>query len=173
MLRRLLPLLALATGLIGLLSSGCAGYRLGTDAELAFSTLYIAPVEMRTLLPQAQPILANSLKSAFTENGRVTVVNSANDADAVLRITVRDYHREVATVRPGDTGLARKFIVTLNAEVTLLETKTGKEFFSKRAITVKRDVFTDSGQQQAEYQILPLLAQDLADKVSHAVLDTW
>jgi len=38
---------------------------------------------------------------------------------------------------------------------------------------VKRDVYTDSGQQQAEYQILPLLAEDLAAKASHAVLDTW
>ena len=47
-----------------------------------------------------------------------------------------------------------------------------------------RDAYTDSGQKlptgisvsgqlQSEYQALPLLADALADKVAHAVLDVW
>ena len=61
----------------------------------------------------------------------------------------------------------------MTAEATLTDNRNGKDLFTARKLTVKRDAYTDSGQQQAEYQILPLLAEDLAAKVSHAVLDTW
>jgi len=152
---------------------GCQSYRLGTSAQLSFRSLYIAPITMRALLPQAQPILSTHVREAFARDGRVTLVNDAGQAEATLQILVRDYHREVATVRPGDTGLARKFQVTLTAEATLIDNRTGQPLFESRPIVSTRDVFTDRGQQQAEYQILPLLAQDLAQKTAHAVLDTW
>jgi hypothetical protein len=38
---------------------------------------------------------------------------------------------------------------------------------------VQREAFTDSGQLQSEYQTLPLLAESLAAKVTHAALDVW
>ncbi|MCF7689039.1 MAG: hypothetical protein K9M98_15425 [Cephaloticoccus sp.] len=128
---------------------------------------------MRALIPQAQPILGSHLRYGFLRDGRISLVNSSPEADAILQITVRDYQHSVATVRPGDTGLARKLEVNMTAEITLTETKSGRDLIHQRIVTVKRDVFTDSGQQQAEYQILPLLAEDLAAKVAHTVLDTW
>jgi hypothetical protein len=76
-------------------------------------------------------------------------------------------------VRPGDTGLPRKLDVTLTAELTLRDNRSGTDRFTRRPVTVKRQLFTDSGQVQAEYQLLPLLAADLAEKARHAVLDVW
>jgi hypothetical protein len=153
--------------------TGCGHYQLGNGSQLSFSTLYVAPFRMHALVPQAQPIMVAQIRDAFIQDGRIALVNQADLADVALHVTVRDYHREVATARPGDTGLARKFVITLTVEATLIETATGKEMFHNRPIIVKRDVYTDSGQQQAEYQILPLLAQDLAEKLTHSVLDTW
>lgn len=160
-------------GLAVLLTAGCAGYRLGTGSQLEFSTLHVAPVQMKALVPQAQPILTSAIRDAFMKDGRLALVSHPAADGASLQVIVRDYRRDVATVRPGDTGLARKFIVTLTVEASLANPADGRIFFTGRVIEVKRDVFTDSGQQQAEYQILPLLAQDLADKLTHAVLDTW
>ena len=128
---------------------------------------------MVALVPQAEAIISTQLRTAFLHDGRLTLENSPAAADATLTVVIRDYYREVGTVRPSDTGLARKFIITMTAEATLTNNRNGKDFFTARKLTVKRDVYTDSGQQQAEYQILPLLAEDLAAKVSHAVLDTW
>lgn len=153
--------------------TGCSSYQLGTASNLTFATLYVAPVKMVALVPQAEPIISTQLRTVFLHDGRLTLENSTAVADATLSVIVRDYYREVGTVRPGDTGLARKFIITMTAEATLTDNRTGQDYFTARKLSVKRDVYTDSGQQQAEYQILPLLAQDLAAKVSHAVLDTW
>jgi hypothetical protein len=163
------------TGIFTVLSTllGCGHYQLGSGGKLSFSTLYVAPFTMRALIPQALPIMGAQVRDAFIQDGRVQLVNQADDAEVSLQVTVRDYHREVATVRPGDTGLARKFVISLTVEATLVETATGNELFHNRTMIVKRDVYTDSGQQQAEYQILPLLAQDMAQKLTHAVLDTW
>ncbi len=173
---RTLPLLALPLSVVLLgiaVLTGCSHYRLGTGQNLAFQTLYVAPVENKTMLPQAVALVSTALRDEFLRDGRVTLVNSPEQADATLTLTLSDYHRDVATVRPGDTGLARTFTLTLGATVTLHDNRAGRDLFSKRPVDAGRDAYTDSGQLQSEYQSLPLLAGALAKKISHAALDVW
>lgn len=155
------------------LFGGCSHYQLGTAGKLPFTTLYVEPVENKTLLPQARAIVSTQIREALERDGRVQLVNSASGADATLQITIRDYHRDIASVRENDTGLARKFTLTLGVNCTLHDNRAGKDLFTDRVVSVQRDAFTDGGQLQSEYQALPLLAQALADKVTHAVLDVW
>ncbi len=168
--RRRCSLLAAAT-LLGL--AACAHYQLGTKTQLAFTTLYVAPVENRALIPQAQALVATEVREALVKDGRVTLVGSPEAADATLRVTLAGYQREVAAANSADTGLARKFALHLRATCTLTDNRSGRPLFANREIIVTKDAFTDSGQLQAEYQTLPLLAGALADKVAHAVLDVW
>jgi hypothetical protein len=153
--------------------AGCAGYRLGTDGAPKFATLFIAPVGSETMLPQAQVLVTTQLREAFLRDGRVSLVNSAAAADAVLQVTLTGYGREVAVSRPNDTGLARRFDVTLKAQATLTDNRTKQALLAKRTLTAQRGVFTDSGLVPAEYETLPLLAELLAKEATHAVLDTW
>lgn len=166
-----LPLLCLCTALLCL--AGCSHYQLGTESKLAFSTLYVEPVANRTLLPQAQAIVSTQLREALGRDGRVALVNSAAEADATLTVVIRNYHRDVRAVREDDTGLARKFSLVLETECTLHDNRASRDLFTGRVVSVTRDAFTDSGQLQSEYQTLPLLAEALAQKVSHTVLDVW
>jgi hypothetical protein len=168
---RLLKSLLTVALLLG--GSACSHYRLGTGAAPDFTTIHVAPVLSRALIPQAQPLVSAQIREAFIRDGRVTPENNAAIADVVLTVTLLSYAREVATVRPGDTGLARKFDVTLTAELTLRDNRSGTDRFTRRLVAVKRQLFTDSGQVQAEYELLPLLAADLAKKARHAVLDVW
>ncbi len=157
--------------LLGL--TGCSHYQLGTGGKLAFATLYVEPVVNHTQLPQAHAVVGTQVREALLQDGRVSLVNSADTADATLEIVISDYHREVASVRAIDTGLARKFTLTLGATCTLRDRRTGNALFTQRLVNVQRDAFTDGGQLQSEYQTLPLLAEALAAKVAHAVLDVW
>ena len=160
----------LICAMVGL--AGCAQYQLGTSANVAFTTLYVEPVTSETLLPQARAIVSTQLREAFARDGRVTLVNSADAADATLLVTLRDYHRDVASVLENDTGLARKFTLTLEVGCTL-KTRAGENLFTDRIVQAQRDAFTDRGQLQSEYQTVPLLAEALSKKVVHAVLDVW
>jgi hypothetical protein len=164
--------LAAALALLFLVA-GCAHYQLGTGSQTSFRTVYIEPVANRTLLPQSQPLLSSRLRETFARDGRVALANSAAAADATLTVVISEYHREVAAVREGDTGLARKFNVTLGTLCTLRDNRTGRLLFENRPVSAVREVFTDSGQLQAEFQTLPLLADALALKVAHAALDVW
>ena len=158
-----------------LLCASCSHYQLGTGAagKLAFHTLYLEPVENKTLLPQARALVSTQLREAFARDPRVTLVNSPDAADATLSVTITSYRRDVLTVREGDTGLARKFNLTLAALCTLRSRRESKALFENRPVEVQRESFTDSGQLQSEYQTLPLLAESLAAKVTHAALDVW
>ena len=166
-----LPVLCLLSALLGL--AGCAHYQLGTSAKLGFTTLYVAPVANKTMLPQAQAIVSTQLRAAFLQDGRVTLVNSPDEADVTLRVVLHDYHREVTAARENDTGLARKFNLILGTECTLHDNRSHRDLFAARPVSVTREVFTDSGQLQAEYQDVPLLAESLARQVTHTVLDVW
>jgi hypothetical protein len=172
----------LASALWLSLAAGCSHYELGSSARLPFHTLYVTPVANKVLLPQAQAIVSTQLRRKFEEDGRVELVDSAADADATLTVVITDYHREIAAVRENDTGLASKFVLTLGVTCTLRDNNSSKPFFEKRVVTVQEGSYTDNGmpssvapgdQLQSEYNTLPLLADALADKVSHVVLDVW
>lgn len=169
--RVFLCFLIACTSILGL--SGCAHYNLGTGGAPAFRTLYIEPVTNKTLLPQSHAILSTRLRETFARDGRTSLLNSDAGADATLTVVINTYEREVAAVREGDTGLARKFNVTLGALCTLRDNRSGKTLFENRPIAAVREVFTDPGLIQAEYQTLPLLAESLSAKIAHAALDLW
>jgi len=156
-----------------LLLAACAHYQLGTGGRLAFATLYVEPVENKTMLPQSAALVGGQLRESFLRDGRVTLVNSPAGADATLHVTLTDYSRAVAAQRSDDTGLARKLQLTLQAECTLRDNRTGRVFFARRPVDAVREAYTDSGQLQSEYNTAPLLASSLADNVAHAVLDVW
>lgn len=155
------------------LFAGCSHYGLGTGAKLSFRSVYIPPVENRSDAPAAAALMSTLLRDEFLRDGRVQLVNSPEAAEATLSLVLVSYSRVAATARPGDTGLARKFAVTLAGKVTLQDNRDGKVLFTGRPVDAVRDVFTDSGQLPSEAQALPLLAGDLAKKVAHAALDVW
>lgn len=163
------PLLLLACAFV---LCGCSHYQLGTGSTLAFRTLAVEPVANRTQLPQAQALLSTRLREGFARDARITLAD-ASAADAVLTVTITSYVREVAAAREDDTGLARKFNVTLGATCTLRNRLTGAVIFRDRPVQAVREVFTDSGQLQAEYQTLPLLVEALTQRIVHVTLDQW
>ena len=169
--RILVPVFVLV-GIFALLN-GCANYQLGTGATTKFSTLFIAPVASKAVIPQAQVLVSTQIREAFIRDGRVTLVDSAEAADAVLQVSLVGYDRTVSVARADDTGLARRFDVALQAHATLTDNRHKKTYFSDRALTAKRGVFVDSGLVPAEYEAMPLLAEKLADEAVHTVLDVW
>lgn len=164
---------------LGLLSSvlcstsGCANYQLGTGATAKFTSLYVAPVTSEALIPQARVLVATQVREALIRDGRVTLADSPEQADAVLTIVLSSYNRQVVVSQQDDTGRARRFDVTLLAHATLVNTRTKEHYFTQRPLEAKRGIFTDSGLVPSEYDGLPLLAESLANETVHAVLDTW
>jgi outer membrane lipopolysaccharide assembly protein LptE/RlpB len=169
-----LPLAALFCAVaLGLGLTSCSHYHLGTGSKLTFATIYIAPVINGSDLPQAAALVTAQLREAFLRDGRVALVETPGEADAVLTVTLASYGRETLTAQATDTGLARKFGLTLKATATLRNRHTGQTLFEQRPLQAQRQLYTDSGQLLAEYDAVPLLAENLAQSALHAALDVW
>ncbi len=168
---RVFLFLGLVASSVGLIS--CSHYRLGAETGPTFSTLHVSVVSSETMLPQARAIISTQVRNAFLKDGRVRLVDSAADADATLTMTLTAYERGVAVVRTDDTGLARRFDLTLSARASLFDNRSQTSIFTDRPIVAQRGAFTDSGQLQSEYQALPLLAAQLAEQTVKVVLTTW
>jgi hypothetical protein len=167
-----------------LMTQGCGHYRMGAGPAPTFATLYIEPAKNKTTLAQSRELVSTMVREAFIRDGRIEVVDSRADADATLEVTLVKYKRDNAANREDDNGLARKFTLRLTASCSLRDNRTGRMLFDGREIEVQREAFTDNGlglvpfgtsndQLQSEYNTLPLLAELLSDKVTHAVLDVW
>jgi hypothetical protein len=169
-----IPLLRLLASSVAIfVLAGCAAYKLGTGSTPKFATLYVATVTSDALIPQARTLVTTAVREAFIRDGRVALVDTAAEADAVLEITLSGYGRTETVARSDDTGLARRFDVTLTAVATLTDNRSKEHFFTRRPLDAKRGVFTDSGLVPSEYQALPLLAEILAKEAVQAALDTW
>lgn len=164
-----------------LFASACSHYRLGTGAQRDYDSIFIAPVETNGKMPQAAAVLTTQIRETFIRDGRLRVVNTPDEADAVLTVSVGTLKREFLTALPSDGGLARKMGLTLATTATLRDPSGEKTWFADRPISVERQIFTDDGgtslqpvqQLQAEYQLVPQLGEPLAESLKGAVLDTW
>ena len=107
------PVLICLAGLLVL--TGCANYRLGTGAQLSFRTIHIAPVVNESNIPQAVAIVSTQLRETFLRDPRVILVNTPEEADVTLSVHLVNYGRVMQTRLTTDTGLARKFDVSLDA----------------------------------------------------------
>jgi hypothetical protein len=170
--------------LAAFLAQGCGHYKLGAGPAPSFASLYIAPAKNKTTLAQSRALVSTMVREAFIRDGRVALVDDKADADATLEVTLVKYLRENAANREDDNGLARKFTLRLTASCSLRDNRTGVMLFDGRIIEVQREAFLDNGlgsvpfgtsndQLQSEYNTLPLLAELLSEKVTHAVLDVW
>lgn len=164
---------AAVTAALLLFTAGCASYHLGSPAETPFHSVFVPPVANDTFMPQSRAAVTTAIREAFARDGRVTLAGSPSEADRIVEVRLADYSREMTSALREDTALARKFALTLTAEIKLIDPANPGAIVSPAQVAVSVDAFTDSGQQQSEFQAVPLLAGKLATEVVHRVLDTW
>lgn len=172
---------ALFSGYILFFTAACSHYRLGTGVERDFESIFIAPVQTNAAYPQATAVLSTQIREAFIRDGRIRIVNTPGEADAMLTVKLNGLRRAKLTSLATDSGLARKMGLSLDATATLQEPTGKKTWFANRAVIVERQLFTDNGsadlqpiqQTQAEYALLPQLAEPFAKELLSSVLDTW
>ena len=167
--------------LLGL--GGCAGYHLGSVAKLSYSTVAVPMFTNKTVLPQMEAQITNGIIRRLQEDGSVKIANR-DDADVVVIGVITKYHRTVLRTDKTDTknlsnqiqvgtGVPREYRVEITATVELLDLHKQQPVVPKTELTGSADVFIGDDLQSADYQALPLAAEDLARKVAVLVTDRW
>jgi hypothetical protein len=155
------------------LLGGCAGYHLGpVNGETAGDkSVEVLPFNNQTL----QPRLGDAVTQALREQLQVdaTYHLAPGPGDIVLTGVVTSYGRAGLSYSSEDVLTASNYRINITAHVKARDSSTGKLLMDKD-ITGYTLVHVGTDLASAERQALPILAQDLAQRVTEQLAEgTW
>ena len=111
-----LPFLALA---LALCLTGCLGYKVGPSNGLVAGSrsVQIDPPVNQTMEPRLSEVLNRELRQQIQRDGTYKL-NTHNDGDVVVSITILRYQRFGETVLPTDALTIRDYNLRMTAKVT-------------------------------------------------------
>jgi hypothetical protein len=153
---------------------GCAGYQLGpTGGQSAGGkSIQIVPFTNRTPEPRLSDAVTAAMRKEVQRDGTFRLA-TRDTGDIVVSGELTDYRRGEVSLVPGDVATARDYDVSLTAHVTARERGSGKLLLDQpvKSFTLVR---VGSDLTSAERQALPLLAGDLAKRVTALLADgSW
>ena len=155
-------------------AGGCAGYQLGPTGGQAAreKSVQVIPFTNRTLEPRLGDALTSALRKEIQRDG--TFALATRDAgDIVVSGVLTRYQRREVSFVPTDVVTARDYNLALTAQITARERSTGKVLFDK-PVTSLSLIRVGSDLASTERQALPLLASDLAKRITSMLADgSW
>ena len=166
---RLLP----AVGLAAILG-GCAGYQLGpTGGQTAGEkSVQIVPFVNRTPEARLADSVTSALRKEVQRDGTFRLATH-DPGDIVVSGVLTNYARRAISLVPSDVATAQDYNVGLTAQVTARERQSDRIIFD-RAVTSHTLVRVTQDLPSSERQALPLLATDLARRITALLADgSW
>jgi hypothetical protein len=153
------------------LTSGCAGYRLGpTNGLVAGSrSVQVNLFQNETWEPRLTEPVATSLRRILQQDGTYRLA-TRGDADIIIEGTITEFNRSGLSFDPRDVLTVRDYELVLIAKFTAVERATGKVLIASSAAG-RTTIRAGADLPSAERQAAPLLAEDLARKITSAVVD--
>ena len=156
---------------VALLSTGCAGYKLGPSngMEAGSRSIQINPPVNQTFEPRVAEALNQQLRKQVQRDGTYRL-DSRGEGDVVVSTTITKYNRFGETYQRRDTLTARDYRIQLYAQVTAYDRVTGKNVINREFVG-RTSVRLGTDQASAERQALPLVTEDLARMITSALAD--
>ena len=164
----------LLVSLLAVISAGCAGYRLGpTNGVPAGSrSVQVNLFKNETWEPRLSEPVATSLRRILQQDGTYRLA-TRGDADIILEGTITEFNRSGLSFDPRDILTVRDYELVLTAKFTATERATGRIIVASAA-SGRTTIRSGADLPSAERQAGPLLADDLARKITAALVDgTW
>ncbi len=169
---RLLRISALAV--FCFLLAGCAGYQLGpTNGMPAGSrAVQINLFKNETLEPRLSEPVAISLRRWIQRDGTYRLATQ-QDADIVVDGVITEFNRSAISFSPADVLTARDYDLSMTTRFTAVERGTGKVVMQSTVIG-RTTIRTGPDLASAERQAAPLLAEDVARRITSLLVDgSW
>jgi hypothetical protein len=151
---------------------GCAGYHIGPVTKRNFSSIAVPMFRNMTLRPQIEAQISNAIIQRLQQDGSLRVEMEPR-ADVVLKGSITKYNREALRSLRSDTGVPREYEITITVRVEATDRRTGETVLKSTLVEGKTDVFIGEDQQSAEEQALPLVADDIAKRVTGLLVESW
>ena len=153
---------------------GCAGYKVGpTGGQIAGEkSVQIVPFANRTSEARLADAVTFALRKEVQRDGTFRLA-TRDPGDIVVSGTLTNYTRREISLVPSDVATAQDYNVRLTAQVTARERQSDKVIFDQ-AVTSRTLVRVGQDLPSSERQALPLLATELARRVTALLADgSW
>lgn len=156
----------LAAGLVG-----CAGYRLGptNGAAAGAKSIQINFFRNETPEPRLIEAVGNSLRKTLQQEGTFRL-DTHGGGDVVLDGVITEFRREEVSFQPNDVVTVRDYALHLGVKIKVIERVTDKALLD-RIVWGRTTIRAGGDLPSAERQALPLLADDLAKRVTSLLVD--
>jgi hypothetical protein len=158
--------------MITLLLSGCMGYQLGGTRPEGVETVYMAPVVNETTEPAIELQVTDALRQRFQMDGRLKLKNAAENADAILEVTLTNYRLTAIAFRDDLKTTAQQYRLRITGVATLTDSETGKIISESR--TYGESTFTfEFDLTTSKRDALPRAAQEIAKFMVDDLIERW
>lgn len=151
---------------------GCAGYHVGPVTKRNFNTIAVPMFRNDTLMPQLEAQISNAIIKRLQQDGSLRI-DAAPRADVVLRGTIVRYERTTLRTEQSNTDVPREYEITITVRVEAKDRRTGETVLRSTEVNGRSDVFIGEDQQSAEEQVLPLIADDIGQKLAGLLTESW
>lgn len=158
----------------GVILSGCAGYKVGPTNGLkaGAKSLQFIPFANRTLEPRLGDAVSAALRKEQQRDGTYRLA-TREPGDIVVTGAITEFHRSEQTLVSSDVITVRDYRLNLTAQVTARDRITGKVLLDKE-VTGYALMRVGPDLPSAERQALPVLATDLARRITALLTDgSW
>lgn len=161
-----------ALGSLAFLGTGCAGYRLGSMLPADIKSVYVPSFVNETSEPLIEAECQRAVIEALQRDGSLRLANE-EDADAVLRVRLREYRLEPVVFDARDRSNVRQYRIKLSAAMVMSRQTTG-EVIVERPSVRGEGVFNVTGDlSSSKLTGLPVAAADLARNIVQQMVEAW
>jgi hypothetical protein len=153
------------------LLAGCAGYELGPTMgrTSGVTSIQINAFANHTIEPRLTDAVTQAIRKRVQQDGTYRL-NTDNTGDLVVVGTILEYERTGVTFDPDDVISPRDFVITMVAQVKLLDRNTGRLLWDRK-IAGRSSTRLLSDLPNTERQAIPLVADDLARRAVALMVD--
>ena len=157
-----------------LLLPGCAGYHVGSDKPGRMEnvkTIAVPTFRNLTLEPRSSVLVTNNVVRQFQLDGTYQI-KDVQDADAVLRGTIRDFTRRQLRSARNNNLRTRELELLLTVDFVVEEPVTGN-LLSKGTVTGSTSVFLDPNFQLSERQAIDDASRKMSEDLVSRLAEGW
>ena len=154
-----------------LVTSGCAGYRLGATLPPGIKSVHVPAFINHSGESQLDTEATRAATQEFQRDGNLRLA-SADKADAVLRVSLTRFTLEPLRYDRNDTKRAREYRIRITADLALEKGGPGQTVLKQ---TVQGEATFDftGDLSSAKMRAMPAACRDLAHHIVSAVVEYW
>lgn len=154
-----------------LLSSGCAGYRLGSSLPPGIDIVHVPVFLNQTDEPLLEVITTRATMAEFQRDGTL-VVGDENEADVELSVQLTDFSMDPLRYERDAATSAEEYRMTITASLQLQDTSSGN-ILAQSVVIGEADFVLAGDISSAKRANLPEAAEDLAARIVRASIEFW